>query len=111
MVLQEGRLAIERTNPNGGAIALGHPIGCSSARILPTLLHEMKWTGAELGVAAICVGRRLASRVLSGLSCGRSGTSMDAGRRPESWSSPRSVAHQDSTNVSILRAVPVSNGE
>ena len=46
----------ERINPNGGAIALGHPIGASGGRILVTLLHEMKRTHATRGVAALCVG-------------------------------------------------------
>ena len=55
-VLKEVPVPLERLNVNGGAIALGHPIGCSGARILVTLLHEMKRQGVELGVAALCVG-------------------------------------------------------
>jgi 3-oxoadipyl-CoA thiolase len=43
-------------NPTGGAIALGHPLGCSGARILTTLLHRMRRTGAERGLATMCVG-------------------------------------------------------
>lgn len=43
-------------NVNGGAIALGHPIGCSGARILTTLLHEMKKRDVEVGLAALCIG-------------------------------------------------------
>ena len=47
----------ERFNPNGGAIALGPPIGCSGARILTTLLHEMKRRDeVELGLATMCIG-------------------------------------------------------
>ncbi len=46
----------ERVNPNGGAIALGHPLGCSGARIAATLLHEMKRRGAKRGIATMCVG-------------------------------------------------------
>jgi len=46
----------ERVNLNGGAIALGHPLGCSGARITTTLLHEMKEKDAQLGVATMCVG-------------------------------------------------------
>lgn len=47
----------ERLNVNGGAIALGHPLGCSGARILTTLLHEMRRLGhAELGLATMCIG-------------------------------------------------------
>jgi len=45
----------QRLNVNGGAIALGHPIGCSGARIAVTLLHEMKKRGARRGLAALCV--------------------------------------------------------
>ena len=43
-------------NPNGGAIALGHPVGASGARILVTLLHEMKKAGAKKGLATLCIG-------------------------------------------------------
>ena len=45
-----------RVNVNGGAIALGHPLGCSGARIVTTLLHEMKCRGAQRGLATMCVG-------------------------------------------------------
>jgi 3-oxoadipyl-CoA thiolase len=45
-----------RVNVNGGAIALGHPLGCSGARITTTLLHEMKRRGAHRGLATMCVG-------------------------------------------------------
>ena len=47
----------ERLNPNGGAIALGHPIGCSGARILTTLLHEMgRRPEVQFGLASMCIG-------------------------------------------------------
>ena len=46
----------ERVNVNGGAVAIGHPIGASGARILTTLAHELKRRGGGLGVAAICSG-------------------------------------------------------
>lgn len=45
-----------RCNVNGGAIALGHPLGCSGARILTTLLHEMRRRGARYGLATMCIG-------------------------------------------------------
>jgi acetyl-CoA C-acetyltransferase len=45
-----------KVNRNGGAIALGHPIGASGARILVTLLHEMKRSGAKKGLATLCIG-------------------------------------------------------
>jgi len=46
----------ERTNVNGGALALGHPIGASGARILTTLLYEMKRREAQRGLATLCIG-------------------------------------------------------
>jgi len=46
----------ERVNVNGGAIALGHPIGCSGARILTTLLYEMRRRQAQRGLATLCIG-------------------------------------------------------
>jgi acetyl-CoA acetyltransferase family protein len=46
----------DRVNVNGGAIALGHPVGCSGARILVTLLHEMRRRGSRRGLATMCVG-------------------------------------------------------
>ncbi|MGW4621210.1 thiolase family protein [Streptomyces sp. NPDC004592] len=51
-------------NPTGGAIALGHPLGCSGARILTTLLHRMRRTGAGRGLATMCVGVGQGSTVL-----------------------------------------------
>ena len=46
----------DKLNVNGGATALGHPIGASGTRILVTLLHEMLKRDAHLGVAALCIG-------------------------------------------------------
>ncbi len=46
----------ERLNVNGGAIALGHPLGCSGARLMTTLVHEMRRRGSRYGIAALCVG-------------------------------------------------------
>jgi len=54
--LRDLGLAPERVNVRGGAVALGHPIGCSGARILVTLLHAMAERGARRGCAAICIG-------------------------------------------------------
>jgi acetyl-CoA C-acetyltransferase len=45
----------ERLNVNGGAIALGHPIGCTGVRITTTLVHEMEKREAKLGLATLCV--------------------------------------------------------
>jgi acetyl-CoA C-acetyltransferase len=55
-VLKELGLDPARVNVNGGAIAIGHPIGASGARILTTLLHEMKRRDAKKGLATLCIG-------------------------------------------------------
>ncbi len=55
-IIQQLGLDPARVNVNGGAVALGHPIGCSGARILVTLLHEMTRRGSQKGVAALCLG-------------------------------------------------------
>ena len=47
---------LEKLNPNGGAIALGHPVGASGCRILVTLLHEMQKADAKTGLATLCIG-------------------------------------------------------
>jgi acetyl-CoA C-acetyltransferase len=52
---RELAFAAERLNVNGGSIALGHPIGCSGARIVVTLLHELKRRGGGLGLATLCI--------------------------------------------------------
>ena len=55
-VLRDLGLDPAKTNVNGGAIAIGHPIGASGARILTTLLHEMRRSGAKKGAATLCIG-------------------------------------------------------
>ncbi len=55
-VMGELKLDPDKVNVNGGAIALGHPVGASGARILVTLLHEMQKRGSEYGLASLCVG-------------------------------------------------------
>ncbi|MFP5449803.1 MAG: acetyl-CoA acetyltransferase [Caulobacterales bacterium 32-67-6] len=55
-VVRELGLDPDKVNVNGGAIAIGHPIGASGARILTTLLHEMQRSGAAKGLATLCVG-------------------------------------------------------
>ncbi len=54
--IQELEMDPARVNVNGGAIALGHPLGCSGARLVTTLLHEMKRRGVKRGLATMCVG-------------------------------------------------------
>jgi acetyl-CoA C-acetyltransferase len=54
-VLHEAPIAADRLNVNGGAIALGHPIGATGARMVVTLLHELERRGAQRGLATLCV--------------------------------------------------------
>jgi 3-oxoadipyl-CoA thiolase len=54
--IRELELPIERVNVNGGAIALGHPLGCSGARILTTLVHELRRREGRYGLATMCIG-------------------------------------------------------
>ena len=55
-VVKELGLDTAKVNVNGGAIAIGHPVGASGARVLITLLHEMKRSGAKKGLATLCIG-------------------------------------------------------
>jgi acetyl-CoA C-acetyltransferase len=55
-VVRELGLSLEKVNVNGGAVAIGHPIGASGARVLVTLIHEMVRRDAHRGVAALCLG-------------------------------------------------------
>jgi acetyl-CoA C-acetyltransferase len=55
-VEQQLKLNREFTNVNGGAIALGHPVGSTGCRLVVTLLHEMKRRNTNLGLATMCVG-------------------------------------------------------
>ena len=55
-VIRELKIPEEKVNVNGGAIALGHPIGASGTRILVTLIHELKRRGKKKGCAALCIG-------------------------------------------------------
>jgi len=53
---RELEIDLNRLNVNGGAIALGHPLGCSGARVMTTLVHEMKRRGSRYGLATMCIG-------------------------------------------------------
>lgn len=55
-VIRETKIDIERVNVNGGAIALGHPLGATGAIIITKLLNEMKRRHEQLGIATLCVG-------------------------------------------------------
>jgi acetyl-CoA C-acetyltransferase len=63
-VARELELPSEKVNVNGGAIALGHPIGASGARILVTLLHEMAKRESKLGLATLCIGGGMGTAVI-----------------------------------------------
>jgi acetyl-CoA C-acetyltransferase len=54
--MKEHRLDPERVNVNGGAVSLGHPIGCSGARVLVTLIHALQERGLRRGIATLCIG-------------------------------------------------------
>ena len=55
-VIQEAALDPERVNPNGGAVALGHPLGCTGAKLTATIIREMKRRNARYGLVTMCVG-------------------------------------------------------
>jgi len=55
-VIRELEIPVDKLNPNGGAIALGHPLGCSGARIVTTLVHELRRRKARYGLATMCIG-------------------------------------------------------
>jgi acetyl-CoA acyltransferase len=55
-VIRELMLDPDKVNVNGGAIAMGHPLGCTGAKLTATLLHEMKRRNASLGLVTMCIG-------------------------------------------------------
>ena len=55
-VVRELDINLDKTNPHGGAIALGHPIGCTGARIIVTLIHAMRRQDYQFGLATLCIG-------------------------------------------------------
>lgn len=63
-VANELNFDMSKVNVNGGAIALGHPVGASGARILVTLLHEMKKQSSKYGLATLCIGGGMATTVI-----------------------------------------------
>ena len=54
--IDEFKLDAEKVNINGGACALGHPVGSTGSRIILTLIHALKRTGGKRGIAALCIG-------------------------------------------------------
>jgi acetyl-CoA acyltransferase len=55
-VIQEAGIDPARVNPNGGAIALGHPLGCTGAKLTATVIRELKRRNARYGMVTMCVG-------------------------------------------------------
>ena len=55
-VIRQAKLDVERVNPNGGAIALGHPLGCTGAKLTATILREMERRNLRYGMVTMCVG-------------------------------------------------------
>jgi acetyl-CoA acyltransferase len=55
-VIKLSELDLARVNPNGGAIALGHPLGCTGAKLTATILRELKRRNARYGMVTMCVG-------------------------------------------------------
>jgi len=55
-VIKEGKLDPDRVNPNGGAVALGHPLGCTGAKLTATIIRELKRRNARYGMVTMCVG-------------------------------------------------------
>ncbi len=63
-VIKDLNLDTDKTNVNGGAIALGHPIGASGARILTTLLYEMQKQESKYGLATMCIGGGMGTAII-----------------------------------------------
>ncbi|WP_138203932.1 acetyl-CoA C-acetyltransferase [Haloimpatiens lingqiaonensis] len=63
-VARDLNFPMEKVNVNGGAIALGHPVGCSGARILVSLLYEMKKRNAKKGLATLCIGGGMGTAIV-----------------------------------------------
>ncbi len=55
-VIREAGLDPEKVNPNGGAVALGHPLGCTGAKLTATILREMQRRNARYGMVSMCIG-------------------------------------------------------
>jgi acetyl-CoA C-acetyltransferase len=63
-VAKDLKFDMSKVNVNGGAVALGHPVGCSGARILTTLLYEMKKRDAKKGLATLCIGGGMGTAII-----------------------------------------------
>ena len=65
-VARDLQFDMSKVNVNGGAIAIGHPVGASGARILVTLLHEMQRRDAKTGLATLCIGGGMGTAIIVG---------------------------------------------
>ena len=90
-VVRELGLDSAKVNVNGGAIAIGHPIGASGARILTTLLHELKRSGGKKGLATLCVGGGMGVAMCVEAVCTRSARPLPGPRGPP-YHAPRGPA-------------------
>jgi acetyl-CoA acyltransferase 1 len=70
----DGEVSADRVNPNGGAIALGHPLGATGARQVATLLHYLRRTGKRYGVVSMCIGTGMGAAAVFENEAGRSRT-------------------------------------
>jgi acetyl-CoA acetyltransferase len=61
---QELTADMQRVNPNGGAIALGHPLGVTGAVLMTKLLHELERTGGRFGLQTMCIGHGMATATI-----------------------------------------------
>lgn len=66
---QELGLDAAKVNPKGGAIALGHPLGCTGCRQVATLLYELRRTGKRFGVVSMCIGTGMGAAAVLELCC------------------------------------------
>ena len=64
VAIKDLKLNIEKVNIHGGAVSIGHPIGCSGSRIIMSLINALKVKNKQLGVAAICIGGGEATAIL-----------------------------------------------
>ena len=81
---------MDRVNVNGGAIALGHPLGSTGARLITTLLHEMERSDKEMGLVTMCCGGGLGHRHpdpagLDGVAAGLGRLARQPGSLPSRW--------------------------
>ena len=92
----------DKVNVNGGAIALGHPIGASGARVLTTLLYEMQKRDAKKGLATLCIGGGMGIAMCVQRDYGAINFAQMFGLLPEPWQ-PRVVAELNDYQFKVVR--------